>query len=647
MSDDIYHLHLSSESQHDANYDHLKLEMLEHLANDAGKVVFVISFATLLSFLVGNLLHRYHISFVPESLVVVAVGACIGMILPTGSSSRFESWWTLTRVSINQEGLVNKLILDVVLLPIIIFEAGWSLRHRDFMSQLTYTLIFAIFGTLISMGIVGGLIMSTSDYHGVSNPQVAFAFAALISAVDPVATLATYSSLNVDPLLNTFVFGESVLNDAVAIVLFHTLNYTPPADFEHMSGGSVAGTLSVGVLQLLGLAALLGVALGGLFCIVLRISKIGLSTSMSALFILTSAFFAYNLSESICNKSGIITNLFMAIVMGGYAPAHLTAEGTMMTSFLLKQMASLADMFVFLFVGIAVVYVQVNGLTFGLWVLLFCMVGRLIGTVPLGILTNFLKNWALRKRPAEKRHLLSWRHIFMMWHAGLRGGIALMLTLELGDWVDDVNGIGTKEKLRNATLVSICGFLLFSGGTTKLCLTLLDIPMGGSGQLEHHRGGESRALRKKINKCVQPILVGSKPGRQISHEESEEGHVLESIFADLFARKQRQQQQEEQLESDGNGDIQGVQEIVEVDAPSAMTSMRSNSSSWAAERYSMFGTIDPCHFDEMAESRRPVPPAQRARLLRRPSSRVDMQAPALGSSSSSGSISESDEENST
>jgi NhaP-type Na+/H+ or K+/H+ antiporter len=47
-------------------------------------------------------------------------------------------------------------------------------------------------------------------------------FGALISSVDPVATLSILGDENIraDPLLYSLVFGESVLNDAVAIVLF-------------------------------------------------------------------------------------------------------------------------------------------------------------------------------------------------------------------------------------------------------------------------------------------------------------------------------------------------------------------------------------------------------------------------------------------
>lgn len=46
----------------------------------------------------------------------------------------------------------------------------------------------------------------------------ALMFGALISAVDPVATLAIFQSIDVDPTVHMLVFGESVVNDAVAVV---------------------------------------------------------------------------------------------------------------------------------------------------------------------------------------------------------------------------------------------------------------------------------------------------------------------------------------------------------------------------------------------------------------------------------------------
>ncbi|CAL1273568.1 unnamed protein product, partial [Larinioides sclopetarius] len=50
-----------------------------------------------------------------------------------------------------------------------------------------------------------------------------FALGSFLSAVDPVATLAVFHALDVDPVLNMLVIGESILNDAVAIVLSGTV----------------------------------------------------------------------------------------------------------------------------------------------------------------------------------------------------------------------------------------------------------------------------------------------------------------------------------------------------------------------------------------------------------------------------------------
>jgi solute carrier family 9 (sodium/hydrogen exchanger), member 8 len=61
-----------------------------------------------------------------------------------------------------------------------------------------------------------------------------FAFGSLISAVDPVATLAIFQALDVDPILNMLVFGESILNDAVAIVLTTTILEIDSSELQSM-----------------------------------------------------------------------------------------------------------------------------------------------------------------------------------------------------------------------------------------------------------------------------------------------------------------------------------------------------------------------------------------------------------------------------
>jgi NhaP-type Na+/H+ or K+/H+ antiporter len=50
-----------------------------------------------------------------------------------------------------------------------------------------------------------------------------FAFGSLISATDPVAVLAIFKEMDADENLYSIVFGESIFNDAIGIVMYQTV----------------------------------------------------------------------------------------------------------------------------------------------------------------------------------------------------------------------------------------------------------------------------------------------------------------------------------------------------------------------------------------------------------------------------------------
>lgn len=82
--------------------------------------------------------------------------------------------------------------------------------------------MFALVGTLISTMMVG-LILYQLGQGGIvtrMSLEEALAFGALISAIDPVSTLAQFGSIKVPLSLGALVYGESVINDAVSIVLY-------------------------------------------------------------------------------------------------------------------------------------------------------------------------------------------------------------------------------------------------------------------------------------------------------------------------------------------------------------------------------------------------------------------------------------------
>ena len=65
----------------------------------------------------------------------------------------------------------------------------------------------------------------------------AISVGATLSATDPVTILAIFNVYKVEPKLYTVIFGESILNDAIAIVLFETA--------QRYRDGGAAGNLNI------------------------------------------------------------------------------------------------------------------------------------------------------------------------------------------------------------------------------------------------------------------------------------------------------------------------------------------------------------------------------------------------------------------
>ena len=80
--------------------------------------------------------------------------------------------------------------------------------------------------------------LGLESLSGLSLP-IALQLGATLSATDPVTVISIFNTYKVDPKLFSIIFGESLLNDAVAIVMFEAL------------GRISTGSQSVGFVNLL------------------------------------------------------------------------------------------------------------------------------------------------------------------------------------------------------------------------------------------------------------------------------------------------------------------------------------------------------------------------------------------------------------
>ena len=222
----------ADECCHDANGEHHK-----HLSIAATGLCFAFVIAVCLS----DMVEKADLSdFVPSSSVMIVIGVGLGLL-------------GLTDHGIREFMEFDPEIFGFFLLPIIIFSSAYNLGQgamQVFFVQVGRISFFAVCGTLMAIGFTGTVILVIDSSVGgfISSGEMktneVFMFASLISAVDPVATLGAFAALGIEPKLNALVYGESILNDAVAIAAYRV--------FEKMeSEGFNPASASVSVLWLM------------------------------------------------------------------------------------------------------------------------------------------------------------------------------------------------------------------------------------------------------------------------------------------------------------------------------------------------------------------------------------------------------------
>ena len=115
------------------------------------------------------------------------------------------------------------------MVPPIVFEAAVKINKQSFRRHVIPITVFAIVGTLASTAFTALILHKGSimlGHYATTIPvKESLIFGALISSIDPIAVLSVLSSMGMTDTdtIYVLIFGESLLNDGVAIVLFQTL----------------------------------------------------------------------------------------------------------------------------------------------------------------------------------------------------------------------------------------------------------------------------------------------------------------------------------------------------------------------------------------------------------------------------------------
>ncbi|CAH0480710.1 unnamed protein product [Peronospora belbahrii] len=375
----------------------------------------------------------------------------------------------ISKAHVHDAGL-NPQILFLGLLPPIILDAGFNTQRKGFFDNFFAILLLAIVGTLLATLATGGILFWLGNLGIITQLTLveAFLFGSLISAIDPVATLVVFKKCKAPSMLFNLLFGESVLNDAVAIVmftLFQKLVESGNSDINlHVAMFMVFKLLSIGIGS---------VALSGAICYssayFLRHSDPALRQhSIYEMSIILLTCYASYLAADLFELSGLLAVFFSGVFIRHYHMYSISKASAFAFKQLLSTMSFLAENFIYLYLGLSV-FAYRDSLVWE-WSFIFanfgaCLMARALSTFPLCFLANC-------KRSEQQK--IPFKYMIVMWFSGLRGAIAFALVLN----VSTANPVHAAI-LKSSTLFLVLFTTVFFGMATGPLLRVLDLT-GGS-----------------------------------------------------------------------------------------------------------------------------------------------------------------------
>lgn len=302
-------------------------------------------------------------------------------------------------------------IIFYFILPILIFQAALEIDIK-----LLWENIIPIGLLALPLMLVSAMVIAACVYYGIDHASgfpwmAAFITGALLSATDPAAVLALLKNANAPERLSMLLEGESLFNDATAVVMFSILIAIATGI---QSAGSVDEVLFRFVTVFFG-GLTVGV-LGG-FVTGLMIKAIH-GSYVFPLVSIVCAYATFLIAEDLLHSSGVIAVLASGLMVGVFSRKYKTEMTEMFWDFL----AYIAEAMIFLLAGITITLSMFTdrwlAIVIGIIAILVARIIMIFGTFPiLKILPG------IDSVPLKQQVVLAW--------GGVRGTVTLALALSL------------------------------------------------------------------------------------------------------------------------------------------------------------------------------------------------------------------------
>uniref|UniRef100_A0A3B5AH72 Sodium/hydrogen exchanger n=1 Tax=Stegastes partitus TaxID=144197 RepID=A0A3B5AH72_9TELE len=370
---------------------------------------------------------NHHVTnIIPESALLICFGFVLGGII-----------WGADKT---QTFTLTPTVFFFYLLPQVILDAGYSMPNKLFFSNMGAILVYAVIGTCWNAASLGLSLWGCHMGGAMGDLDIGLLqyllFGSLIAAVDPVAVIAVFEQVHVNEVLFILVFGESLLNDGVTVVLFNVFDA-----FVSLGGAKInAVEIIKGIISFFVVAfggSLVGFVFGLLISLLTRCTKNIQIIEPGFVFVL--GYLAYLTAEMLSLSAILI--VFCGMCCQKYINANMDENSVQTVRYAMKVFANGSETIIFVFLGISAIdkTLWVWNTGFILLTLLFVIVYRFIGV--------FFLTWILNKFRLVPIEVIDQ---VIMSYGGLRGAVAYGLAMML-----DENKIKEKNLMVCTTLIVV------------------------------------------------------------------------------------------------------------------------------------------------------------------------------------------------
>jgi CPA1 family monovalent cation:H+ antiporter len=240
-----------------------------------------------------------------------------------------------------------------VFLPIIIFESAYKINRQSLKNQILPILLLAIPIMLISAGIAALLIFWGIGHQSGFPIYTALVAGAVLVSTDPMALVSHLKRIKAPEEVTTLIEGESLFNDAIAVVLFTTL-VSMALSYQNMTEGEQGIDVTLQIVKFLMLffgGLLFGFICG---CIGAVISFILHTRILENVLLVSVAYGSFLVAEDFLGVSGMMAVLVAGLVMNKAHEKFIPTEDREYINYWWEVIDFFANAMIFILLGVTI-----------------------------------------------------------------------------------------------------------------------------------------------------------------------------------------------------------------------------------------------------------------------------------------------------